>query len=139
MLYPALVLALTLVVAGVLGRVALPRLAGTLTEAGLPVPPLTRAIIELTRAGTTPAPWLILSLGALAVMTAGTLARARGYALPPPPILRDAHMSEWAASIAQLLQCGLTLPSAIRGSAPIALWPLGPLLRQLAGLARLPP
>ena len=128
--YPSTVLVVALAVVVALLHWVIPefeRLFASAAGGGMPLPPLTRWLIDISRASLTNGPWLLAALGAAGLVMAATLrrsTRARHFRdrlilrLPGAgKIIRMLSAARWARTLGTLLDAGVALPDAMDAAA----------------------
>jgi type II secretory pathway component PulF len=128
--YPLIVTAAGIGVGCFLAVRILPQLATVLTDAGVEVPWLTRAVMATGQILMNHAFWLVplLVVALIAVMM---LLASKAATIPPwavrlsPGVLRRVRTAESFLALAELTESGLTLVESVRVVAPTASGPLG--------------
>lgn len=125
MLYPVIVTAAGLGVAGYLSVYTLPKFAGVLGDAGVEVPALTLAVMRLGSAGVGLFPLAAVVSGALSVALVA-LAGSGRLRVPDwvvgkvPVVLRRVRTAESFLVLAELTESGLTPVESVRIAAPMS-------------------
>ncbi len=128
--YPSTVLVVALAVVVALLHWVIPefeRLFASAAGGGMPLPPLTRWLIDISRASLTNGPWLLAALGAAGLVMAAALRRStrarhlRDHLILRLPgagkIIRMMSASRWARTLGTLLDAGVALPDAMDAAA----------------------
>ncbi|VVE31600.1 Putative type II secretion system protein F [Pandoraea cepalis] len=128
--YPLTVLVVALAVVMALLQWVIPefeRLFASAAGGGMPLPPLTRWLIDLSRASLTNGPWLLVGLGTAGLVVAAALRRSprtrrlRDRLLLQLPgagrILCMLSAARWARTLGTLLDAGVALPDAMDAAA----------------------
>ncbi|MGC7404957.1 type II secretion system F family protein [Pandoraea pneumonica] len=128
--YPLTVLGIAVMVVIALLHWVIPefeRLFASAAGGGVPLPPLTRGLIDLSRATLVDGPWVLAATGAAAIALSVTLrhsTRARRLRdrlllrLPGVgPIVRMTCAARWARTLGTLLDAGIPLADAMDAAA----------------------
>lgn len=128
--YPSTVLVVALAVVVALLHWVIPefeRLFASAAGGGMPLPPLTRWLIDISRASLTNGPWLLAALGAAGLVMAAALRRStrarhlRDRLILRLPgagkIIRMLSAARWARTLGTLLDAGVALPDAMDAAA----------------------
>ncbi|VVE34940.1 Putative type II secretion system protein F [Pandoraea pneumonica] len=128
--YPLTVLGIAIAVVIALLQWVIPefeRLFANAAGGGVPLPPLTRGLIDLSRATLVDGPWLLAAMGAVGVALSVALrhsTRARRMrdrlmlGLPGiGPVLRMTCAARWARTLGTLLDAGIPLADAMDAAA----------------------
>lgn len=128
--YPSTVLVVALAVVVALLHWVIPefeRLFASAAGGGMPLPPLTRWLIDISRASLTNGPWLLAALGAAGLVMAAALRRStrarhlRDHLILRLPgagkIIRMLSAARWARTLGTLLDAGVALPDAMDAAA----------------------
>ncbi|VVD88172.1 type II secretion system F family protein [Pandoraea terrigena] len=128
--YPLTVLGVALAVVMALLQWVIPefeRLFASAAGGGMSLPPLTRWLIDISRASLTSGPWLLAGLGAAGLVVVAALRRSMRMRrlrdrlrlrLPGAGrILRMLSAARWARTLGTLLDAGVALPDAMDAAA----------------------
>ncbi|AHN76323.1 hypothetical protein DA70_19075 [Pandoraea pnomenusa] len=128
--YPLTVLAVAIVVVVALLQWVIPefeRLFASAAGGGVPLPPLTRWLIDVSRASLVNGPWLLAGAGGCGLVMAGAMRRstrmrtAMDRVLLTLPgagrIVRLLCAARWARTLGTLLDAGVALPDAMDAAA----------------------
>lgn len=126
LLYPCVVLIVTMVVVVLLSRVTIPPMIAILTDAGIQPPALTSAVVTLGRAlGSV---WMALALMLLALATPVVLVASHRTGITAaidrrlgrwmPAAVRDARIALLSRSLADLVDAGVPMMESIRIAGP---------------------
>ncbi|ODP34890.1 type II secretion system F family protein [Pandoraea sp. ISTKB] len=128
--YPLTVLVVAVAVVIALLQWVIPefeRLFASAAGGGVPLPPLTRALIDLSRASLTSGPWILACAGAAGLAIAAMLRRSlrmrrqRDRLILRLPgvgnIVRMMSAARWARTLGTLLDAGVALPDAMDAAA----------------------
>ncbi|VVE45147.1 type II secretion system F family protein [Pandoraea anhela] len=128
--YPITVLAVAIAVVIALLQWVIPefeRLFASAAGGGVPLPPLTRWLIALSRGSLANGPWILTSTGAAGLVVVGALRRRhrlrrqRDRLILRLPgvghIVRMMSAARWARTLGTLLDAGVALPDAMDAAA----------------------
>ncbi|AKM30135.1 hypothetical protein AB870_08475 [Pandoraea faecigallinarum] len=128
--YPLTVLAVALAVVVALLQWVIPefeRLFASAAGGGMPLPPLTRGLIDLSRASVSQGPGILASVGAIGLIAAMAVRRSirvrrqrdRWILCLPRAggIIRMMSAARWARTLGTLLDAGVALPDAMDAAA----------------------
>ncbi|MFJ2994693.1 type II secretion system F family protein [Pandoraea sp. NPDC087047] len=128
--YPVTVLVAALAVVAVLLQWVIPefeRLFASAAGGGVPLPPLTRWLIDLSRASLTSGPWMLACVGAAGLAVTAALRRStrmrrqRDRLILHLPgagkIILMMSAARWARTLGTLLDAGVPLPDAMDAAA----------------------
>ncbi|VVE89703.1 type II secretion system F family protein [Pandoraea bronchicola] len=128
--YPLTVLAVAVTVVIALLHWVIPefeRLFASAAGGGVPLPPLTRWLIDMSRASLTHGPWLLAGFGASGLAVTAALRRStrirrlRDRLILRLPgggqIIRMMSAARWARTLGTLLDAGIALPDAMDAAA----------------------
>ncbi|VVE17197.1 type II secretion system protein [Pandoraea communis] len=128
--YPSTVLVVAVTVVIALLQWVIPefeRLFASAAGGGVPLPPLTRWLIDMSRASLTNGPWLLAGLGATGLVVTAAwrrsarIRRLRDRLILRLPgagrIIRMMSAARWARTLGTLVDAGVALPDAMDAAA----------------------
>jgi type IV pilus assembly protein PilC len=120
LIYPAIVLSISVVISTVMIVFIVPRIGAALEGTGMELPWFTKALMSIGVFAREQAPWVLLGLGALvasAVLGRATIGRSLSGLLRRAPLVRDVVLAQESARfftvMAAMTRSGITIADAL--------------------------